>query len=166
MRSSSMTHCLQNALRKRYAWKPKNSFTQEKAQDHVLFSEQIRNVDHKIYSDNKQDHLGKHKAMHRASGKSDATLWPTEFQAYHSQQFNSRMNRDNILLPSWSRCSNHISTKNSFLKIWVRHRRSTGSVKHPSKIAARYGPDRDLRTLWEILRNFNAPIATPSRKSE
>ena len=51
-----------------------NSFTKERAQDHVLFSEQIRNVDYKIYPDKKQDHLKKHNAMHRASGKLDATL--------------------------------------------------------------------------------------------
>ena len=44
--------------------------------------------------------LGKHKAMHRASGKPDATMWTVEFQEYHSQQFNSRMNKDNILLLS------------------------------------------------------------------
>ena len=44
--------------------------------------------------------LVKHKAMHRASGKQDATLWITEFQAYPSQQFNSRMNKDNRQLPS------------------------------------------------------------------
>ena len=93
MRSSSMTHCLQSSLTKRYVWKLKNSFTKEKAQDHVLCSEQIRNVCYKIYQDKKQDHLGKHKAMHRASGKPDATLWITEFQAYPSEQFNRRMNR-------------------------------------------------------------------------
>ena len=92
---------------------------------------------------------GKHKAMHRASGKPDATLWITEFQAYPSQQFNSRMNKDNIQLPSWSRSSNHISTKNNISKIWVRRRKSTGSVKH-RKIAARYEPYRDLRTLCEF----------------
>ena len=99
MRSSSVKRCLQRLLRKRYAWKLKNSFTDEKAQDDVLFSEQIRNVDYKIYPDKKQDHLGKHKAMHRASGKPDATLWITEFQAYPSQQFNGTMNKDNIQLP-------------------------------------------------------------------
>ena len=39
MRSSSTTHCLQSSLRKWHAWKKlKNSFTKEKAQDHVLFS--------------------------------------------------------------------------------------------------------------------------------
>ena len=41
-----------------------------------------------------------HKAMHGASGKLEATLWTMEFQAYHSQQLNSRMNKDNIQLPS------------------------------------------------------------------
>ena len=49
-------------------------------------SEQIRNVDYEIYPDKKQDHLGKHKAMHRASGKPDATLWIAEFQAYPTVQ--------------------------------------------------------------------------------
>ena len=53
-------------------------------------------VVYKIYPDKKQDHLGQHKAMHRASRKLGATLWITEFQAYLSQQFNSRMNKDNI----------------------------------------------------------------------
>ena len=41
-------------------------------------------MDYKIYRDKKQDHLGKHKAMHRAARKPDATLWITEFQAYLS----------------------------------------------------------------------------------
>ena len=71
---------------------------------------------YKIYPDKKQDHLGKHKAMHRASGKPDATLWITEFHAYPSQQFDSRMNKDNIQLPSWSRSLSHISTRNNFLR--------------------------------------------------
>ena len=62
MRSSSMTHCLQSSLRKRYARKRKNSFTKEKAQDHALCSKQIRIVNHKIYPVKKQDHLGKHKS--------------------------------------------------------------------------------------------------------
>ena len=76
MRSSSVTHCLESSLRKRYACKLKNSFTKENAQDHVLFSEQIRNVDCKINTDKKQDHLRKHKAMHnRATGKPDGTSW-------------------------------------------------------------------------------------------
>ena len=100
MRSSTMTYCLPSSLRKQCAWKLKNSFTNEKAQDHVLFSELSRNVNHKIYRDKKQDHLGKHKAMHRASGKPGATLWITESQAYPSQQFNSRMNKDDTRLPS------------------------------------------------------------------
>ena len=49
---------------------------------HVLFTEQNRNVNYKIYPNKKQNHLGKHEAMHGASGKPDATLEITEFQAY------------------------------------------------------------------------------------
>ena len=55
--------------------------------DHVLCSKQICNVNHKIYHVKKQDHLWKHKAMHRASGKPDATLWIAEVQTHPSQQF-------------------------------------------------------------------------------
>ena len=159
-----MTHCLQSSLRQRYAWKQKNSFTKKKAQDRVLFSEQIRNVDYKTYPDEQRDRLGKHKAMHRASRKLDATLWVTEFQAYLYQQFNSRMHKNNLQLPSWSKSSNHTSTKNNFSKIWVRRRRSTGFVKHRKnccKIWTRHRPLNFARTL----RNVNAPIAIPSRKS-
>ena len=47
MPSSSMTHCLRSSLRKRCAWKLKNSFIKGKAQDHVFCSKQIRNVNHK-----------------------------------------------------------------------------------------------------------------------
>ena len=61
MRSSSTTHCLQSSLRKWYAWNLKNSFTKEQAQDHVLFSEQIRNVDYKIYPDKKKITFGNTK---------------------------------------------------------------------------------------------------------
>ena len=78
----------------------KSSYIKEKAMDHVLCSKQICNVNHKIYQVKKQDHLGKHKAMHRASGRPEATLWIAEIQPHPSQQFISRMNKDNVQLPS------------------------------------------------------------------
>ena len=88
----------------------------KQAKDHVLFSEQIRNVDCKIYPQKRQDHLGRRKAMHRVSGRPDATLWTAEFQANQFQQFKGRMNKGNIKLLSWSRCLNHISIKTNFPK--------------------------------------------------
>ena len=115
------------------------------------FSEQIRNVDYNIYQDKKQDHLGKHKAMHRTSAK--------------PQQFNSRMNKDNVQLPSWSRSSNHISTKNNFFKIGVWRRRSTGSVKH-RKNCGKIVPDRDLRTLWEFYETSRLRLQLLHRNRE
>ena len=36
----------------------------------------------------------------RASGKRDATLWIAEFQAYPSQRFKSRMNKNDKQSPS------------------------------------------------------------------
>ena len=47
-------------IEKATCMKTKNSFIKEKAKDHVLFSKQIRNVNHKMYLGKKQDHLGKH----------------------------------------------------------------------------------------------------------
>ena len=45
------------------------SLIKEKAKDHVLRSQQIRNVNHKIYQVKKQDHVGKHEAKCEASGE-------------------------------------------------------------------------------------------------
>ena len=81
----------------------------------MLCSEQIRNVVHKIYWHKKQDHLGKHKAMHRASGKPDATLWITEFQAYPSEQFNRRMNRQQTVAKLIEKFESH-QYEEQFLK--------------------------------------------------
>ena len=106
MQSYSMTHCLPSSLRKRYARKLKNSFTKEKAQDHMLFSEQIRNMDYKIYPDKKQDHLGKY-----------TTLWITGFQAYPSQQFNNRMDKDNIQFAKLIEQFESHQHKEQFLKV-------------------------------------------------
>ena len=139
MRSSSMTHYLQSSLRKRFVWKLKNCFTKEKAQNHVFFSEQIRNVDHKIYPEKKQDHLGKHKAMHRNCGKPGAKWWITEFQAYPSQH-SFQVDRE-VRITSAQRT--------------ISYRYESDGEDQPiqwsiAKIAARFGPGRDLRTLWEF----------------
>ena len=139
MRSSSMTHCLQSSLSKRYAWKLKNSFTKEKAQDHVLFSEQIRNLDFKIYPKEARwswrvQHCGLQSSRHIPLNSSTAVWTKTTY-----------------IFPCWSRSSNHISTKNNFLKVWARRRRWTGSVKH-RKNCCKIGPDRDLRTLREFCK--------------
>ena len=112
---------VQSSLRQWYAWKLENGFIKEEAEDHVLRSKQIRNVDHQIYQVKKQDHLGKHKAKCEASRRPDATSWTTESQAYLSQRFRSEQKTTN---------SNHVfNTRNNFFKTWAR-RRSTGSVKH------------------------------------
>ena len=103
------------------------------------FSEQIRNVDYKIYPDKKQDHLGKHKAMHRVSGKPDATLWITEFQAYPSEQFSSTMN--------------------NFFKTRIKPGISTSSAKHRKKFSKIWTRRRSSNCV-RILRNFNVLIAT------
>ena len=50
----------------------------------------------------KQDHLGKHKAKCEASGRPDATSWTTQSQACLSQRFKSKMNKNYKKSPSWS----------------------------------------------------------------
>ena len=131
----------------------RNSFTKEKAQDHVLFSEQIRTVDYKIYPDKKQNHLGKHKAMHRASGKPRCNIVdyrvPGISLSTVQQQDEQRQHTVAKLIEK-------------FLKIRVRRRRSTGSVKHRKNCCKIWTRQRSSNSV-RILRNCNAPIATPSR---
>ena len=71
------THCLQSSLRKRYAWRPRISFSKGKAwfEDRVLFFKLIRKVAHKIYLYKKQDHLGNRNKMRRATGNPKQHCW-------------------------------------------------------------------------------------------
>ena len=144
-----MTHCLQSSLSKRYAWKLKNSFTKEKAQDHVLFSEQIRNVDFKIHPNKKQDDLGKHKAMRRASGKPGATLWIAEFQAYPSQQSNSRMNKDNLQFSKLIKKFESHQHKEQFLKGMSQ----TQKINRFSEASQKLMRDMDQTEIFELCEN-------------
>ena len=115
MRSYSMTHCMQSSLKKRYAWKLKNSSTKGNAQDHVLFSEQIRNVDYNVYPDKKQDNLGKHEGDaqnfretgcnivdYRVPGISLSTVQQQVEQSQHNvakliEKFESRQHKEQFL---------------------------------------------------------------------
>ena len=128
MQLYSVTHCLQNSLRKRYAWKLENSFIKEKAKDHVLRSKQIRSVNHKIYLVKKQDHLGKHNAKCEAFGRPDATSWTTESQAYLSTVQEQDEQKRHTVAKLIEKFENPTSTRNNFFKIWARRRRSTGPV--------------------------------------
>ena len=67
-------------------------------------------------------------------------------------------------LRSWSRSSNHISTKNNFLKVWVRRRRSTSSVKHRKNCFKIWTRQRSSN-FARILQNINVSIAIPLRQS-
>ena len=116
---------------------------------------------YKIYPHERQDHLWRRKATHRVSGRPDATLWTTEFQAHQFQQFKSRMNKGNIKLLSWSRCLNHTNIKTNFLKTWVKQRRSTGSAKHRKKCLKTWTTQRSSNFV-RIPRSFSAQTVTPS----
>ena len=145
MRSSSVTHCLQSSLRKRYAWKLKNSYTKENAQDHVLFSEQIRNVVCKINTDKKQDHLGKHKAMHnRATGKPDGTSWISVSDI----SLSTVQQQDERRRPTFAKLIEKFEPESD--KSDAEDQEVQWSI---AKIAARYGPDREFRTLWEFCKH-------------
>ena len=56
-------------IEKATCMKTKEQLYQCESAKPLLCTKQIRNVDYKIYPDKKQDHLGKHKAMPRASEK-------------------------------------------------------------------------------------------------
>ena len=151
MRSSSMTHCLQSSLRKRYAWKLKNSFTKEKAQDHVLFSVQIRNVDYKIYPGKKQDHLGKHNIVdYSVPDFSLSTVLQQDEQRQHTvakliEKFESHQHKEQFL----------------------RDTSQTQKINRFSEASQKMLQDMDLTEIFEvrILPHFNAPIATLPRKT-
>ena len=101
MQSYSTIHCLQNVHREsgmHENWR--TAVAKENAQDHLLFPEQIRDVDYKIYLVKKQDDLGKHKVKCEASGRRDATSSTSESQAYLFQQCKSRMNENDKQSPS------------------------------------------------------------------
>ena len=159
----STTHCLQNSLRKRYAWRPRISFINGKAwfQDRVLFLKLIRKVVHKIYLYTKQDHLENRNKMKRATEKPEATLLTTENLEKRSQRWNCRMHGDKITSQSWLRCSRNISIRTS---IPERHESKAGVQQVQrgiTTITRRHEPHRDLR----ILQNINVLIAMPFPKS-
>ena len=106
---SSMTHCLQSSLRKRYPWRPRISIIKGKAWfcDRVLLLKLIRNVVHKIYLYKKQDHLVNGNKMRRATGNPEATLLTTEYLVYESQRWSCRMHCE---------CSKKHQHKEQFLK--------------------------------------------------
>ena len=79
----------------------------------MLFSERIRNVNHKIYLVKKQDHLGKHKAQsfretrcnivdYRVPGISLSTVQQQDEQRQHTvakliEKFESRQHKEQFL---------------------------------------------------------------------
>ena len=161
----SYSHCLQDSMRKRYAWKLKSSFTKEKAKDHVLCSKQIRGVNHKIYLVKKQDHLGKHKARCRASGRPDATWWTVESQACLSQQFKSRMNKGNIQSPSWSSSFESHKYKEQFLPDMSQ----TQKINRFSEASQKFLKDMTKQKSSgssTTLKSFSALTASPFRSGD
>ena len=102
--------------------------------DHVLFPEQIRNLDCKIYPDMKHDHPGQHDA---AQSFREIRF---KFQAHFSQQFNNQKINDDIELPS-----NHITRSTNFLQD-VSQAQKVNRFSEASKklIAARSVLDREI----------------------
>ena len=107
--------------------------------------------------------LGNTKAKWEASGKPDATSWTTESQAYLTQRFKSRMNKNVKQSPSWSRSLNPISTRNTFFKIWARRRISTGSVKHRKDCWKTWIKQKSSSSAI-TLKSFSAGTANPLQK--
>ena len=143
-------------MRKRYAWKLKNSFTKGKAQDLVLCSEQIRYVDSKIYPDTRSKIiLGNTKLCTEVPG--DRMQHCGLQKSRHIPL--SGMNEDNRQLPSWSRSLKSHQYQQQFLKkIWARHWRSTGSVKHRKNCWKIWTRQRSSN-FARILQNINVLTA-------
>ena len=121
-------------------------------------------MDFKIYPNKKQDDLGKHKAMHRASGKQGATLWIAEFQAHPSQQFNSRMNKDNLQFSMLIEKFESHQHKEQFLKGMSQTQKMNRFSEASQKLLQDWNRQRSSN-FARILQNFNVLTAIPLRKS-
>ena len=145
---SSMTHCLQSSLRKRYAWRPKISFMKGRAWfwESVLFSKLIRNVVHKIYLYKKQDHLGNRSKMRRDTAKPDATL-PTVEYLYIGL---CGENAGCMATKQGHKADGDVRKTSAQGTIPQRHEPKAGDQRVQrgvTTITCRHEPHRDLRTL-------------------
>ena len=163
MRSTSMTHCLQSSLRKRYAWKLKSSFTKEKAQDHVLCSKQIRNVDYKI-DPPRQEARSSWETKSDAQSFRETGCNIVDYRVPNIS-ISTVQQQDEQRQPTVAKLIEKFEShqyKEQSLKD-IRRRRSTGSVKHRKNFWKMWTKQRSSN-FAKILQNFNAVTAIPLRK--
>ena len=151
MRSSSMTHCLQSSLRKRYAWKLSISFKKEKAQDDILFSEQIRNVDYKTSWETQSDaqsfrENGCNVVDKRVPGISLSTVQQQDEQRQHSVAKLIEMSEAHH---HKAHCASTSSVRRTANRRWVQCARATSVRRTSARMTGASSPD-SARNRWSF----------------
>ena len=140
----STTRCPPFALRKRFVWRRRRSYSTRFALPrdcHGLYSNRIRTAVNRINENKTHEHLMTNPA-------NQGTI---EYLVYTFLQSNSRIQIAKTRSKSWLRSSRPTRTRNHSYRTWCRRRRSTSSVKN------RRSP------TWTTLRSSN--FARPHPRS-